>query len=98
MNNNTNTIIVLLTITAAILGAILVGSYTAGPAYGETSVMQGDYIMGSLGWKSSVQLVYVIDMHVNKLNTYMLNKRNGVIALGETIDLSKVFPEKSAGN
>ena len=94
MNNNTNTIIVLLAITAAILGAILIGSYTAGPAYAETSVMQGDYIMGPIGWKSSVQLVYIIDMHVNKLNTYMLNKRSGAIALGETIDLNKIFQEK----
>lgn len=94
MNNNTNTILVLLTITAAILGAILIGSYTAGPAYADVSVKQGDYIMGIVGWKTETQLVYVIDMNVNKMNTYMLNKRSGSVALGETIDLSKIFLER----
>jgi hypothetical protein len=93
MNNNTNTIIVLLTITAAILGAILIGSYTAGPAYAEASVKGGDYLMGSIGFTTAQQLVYVIDMHENKLNTYALDKRSGAIRPVEQapIDLDKVF-------
>ena len=93
MNNNTNTIIVLLAITAAILGAILVGSYTAGPAYAESSVKQGDYLMGPIGFTSAQQLVYVIDMTQNKLNTYALDKRGGAIRPVEAvpIDLDKCF-------
>jgi 6-phosphogluconolactonase (cycloisomerase 2 family) len=93
MNNSTNTIIVLLTITAAILGAILIGSYTAGPAYAETSVKQGDYIMGPIGFSNARQLVYVIDMSRNKLNTYALDKRSGTVSPVEAtpIDLDKCF-------
>ena len=93
MNNNTNTIIVLLAITAAILGAILIGSYTAGPAYAETSVKQGDYLMGPIGFSPTRQLVYVIDMTANKLNTYALNKTNGTVSPIEPapIDLDKCF-------
>jgi hypothetical protein len=96
MNNNTNTIIVLLTVTAAILGAILIGSYTAGPAYADVSVKQGDYLMGTVGFSTSRALVYVIDMHANKLNTYALDKQHGVVnpIEGTPIDLSKYFVEK----
>ncbi len=99
-NNNTKTIIVLLTVTAAILGAILVGSYTAGPAYADSSIMGGDYLMGAMNWKTDVQLVYIIDMNVNRLTTYRIGQQNvgGPLTLGVNeqapIDLYKVFPEK----
>ena len=91
MNNSTNAIIVLLIVTAGILGAIFLASYNASPAYAaEVSVKQGDYIMGTINFSPTRDLIYVIDLNKNKMNVYAANIRNKAIELVDSkIDLEK---------
>ena len=99
MNNSTNTILVLLTITAAILAAILIGSYTAGPAYGEVSLKGGDYVIGNMAFSGKRDIIYVIDVHERKMNTYVVNTRAQTLDIVDSkIDLERAFNPNAGKN
>jgi hypothetical protein len=93
MKNAQTITIVLLMITAIALGAILVGSYTASPAYAEQS-KGGDYLMNTVAFSDSTDLVCVIDMGTRRMNTYRTNITNESIDLiDDTVDLEKSFTD-----
>lgn len=101
MKQNTNAIIVLLIVTAGILGALLIASYSSQSAYaGSTGVKQNEYIMGTVNYSDKRDLVYVIDMNVNKMIWYGIKTGGGQNNLSiqmvpnSTVDLEKAFKGK----
>lgn len=95
MNDSKNTTILLLTITAAILTAILVSAYMMDgeAAYaGSSESRQGQYILGTGQYSKNMDLVYVIDVENQALITYAPNtNRRTVETIGRRIDLESVF-------
>ncbi len=76
MNNTQNTTIVLLTVTAAILAAMLLPTLfdEGSVAYGDGSVRQGKYIMATGGYDKNIDLIYVINIETQKLVVYAPNR------------------------
>jgi hypothetical protein len=75
VNNTQNTTIVLLTVTAAILAAMLIPALLDqdSVAYGDSSVRQGKYILATGGYDENIDLIYVINIETQKLVVYAPN-------------------------
>lgn len=98
MNQNMNAIIVLLIVTAGILGALLIASHSATPAYaGTIGMKQAEYVMGTINYSDKRDLVYVIDLNANKMVLYGIKAGAGQSNLSiqmvpdSTVDLAKAF-------
>lgn len=92
MKNSQNITIVLLAITAVILGAILIGSY-ATPANAGDMAKGGDYILTTMQYSGSKDLICVIDMSTRKMATYNLTVSTETVDQVDMTDLDKVFGE-----
>jgi len=75
VNNTQNTTIVLLSVTAAILAAMLIPTLMdqGSVAYGDSSVRQGKYIMATGGYDENIDLIYVVNIETQKLVVYAPN-------------------------
>lgn len=100
--NRQNTIIVILCITATLLGsALLLMSKPSSALAGTSESRSGDYIMIPAAVSGSQDIVYVIDLTAQRLNAYALGRddRDRQIYLVEnaTIDLEQSFAQAAAG-
>ena len=92
MKNTQNTTIVLLTVTAAILGGIVAGTWLDRPAQaGYVSVSKGDYIMVPYQWSDSLDLICVIDVASRRMNVYAPNQNTKALDLLQQVDLERTF-------
>lgn len=93
MQNTHNITITLLIVTAAALTSLLVGSYLyTEPAYGAiSSAKGGDYILTSGSLDADRDLIYVLDIAVNKLNVYYADINTNSVVFGDSVDLGKAF-------
>ena len=93
MNNPQNVTIVVLMISAAVLGGILVGSFTGTtqPAYGGTLSAGGDYVAVTGSYNQYLSILYVVDVVANKLNVYVPNQKTSTVELRDTVNLAQVF-------
>jgi len=92
MRNPQNVTIVLLTITAAILAAILAGAWSDRPAMAAySSVSKGDYILVPYQWSDALDFMIVIDVAAHRMNVYVPNKTTKALDLGPQVDLERVF-------
>ena len=93
MNNPQNVTIVVLMISAAVLGGILVGSFTGTtqPAYAGTVSAAGDYVAVTGSYHQYLSLLYVVDVVANRLNVYVPNDKTSALELRDTVDLAQVF-------
>ena len=94
MNSNRNTTLVLLLITALILGALVVATYTPATALAESPDRRGNYIMIPGQWSSSTDLIYVINIATRKMNAYFANTNTNSLELIDNVELQKVFGRK----
>lgn len=90
-----NITIVLLMITAIVLGAMLVSSISENKAYAAgSSVKEGDYVFGTGSVTGANDFVYLIDIAARQMNVYYVERaRNQGIVLVESIDLDRAFSE-----
>ncbi|HUS91818.1 MAG TPA: hypothetical protein VM695_08210 [Phycisphaerae bacterium] len=93
MKQTNNITLVLLTMSAVVLTALLVAGWlynepaeAAGPAKG------GDFVMCAGAFNQESDFIYVLDIANNKLNIYYANINTNALALGDTVDLAKAFP------
>lgn len=97
MKDTQNITIVLLLITAAILLAMVIGTYNAAPANADIAMKSGSYAMISGERNSSVDYLYVIEMSTLTLNAYEYNSRagkgGGLDVFDAGIRLEKYFEE-----
>lgn len=95
--NTQNITIGILLVTAVILTAVLAGTYTASnqSVWAETSIRGGDYTMGTGDLPGSrSDLLYVINMAVQRMNVYHLNEKTNMIDLIYQVDLARAFRKK----
>ena len=95
--NSQNVTIAMLLVTAAILTAVLIGTFagTGQVARAEVSVSAGDYTMTTgVMSGSNVRLLYVINMDMQKLNVYRVDYKTGAIAIKDQVDLARAFRGK----
>ena len=93
MKDTQNITILMLLVTATILGAMLVGAYvgTSQRAGGETSTRHMGFIVVTGRASATTEAMYILDLETKRLNTYFLNQRNNSIEFLATVDLEKVF-------
>ena len=93
MKNTQNITICLLTVSAVILTAMLVGIYvnTSRQADAHISVKQGQYIMCTGTWSRSYDLVYIINIATGGMNAYVYNKPTRRLQNLDKTDLNAVF-------
>lgn len=94
MNDTQNTTIVLMLITASILGAMLVSAYLGEEqtARADASVRQGEYIMATGAYSRSIDLLYVIDVPNRVLITYYPDRNKRTLSVvGQRIALDQIF-------
>ena len=95
MKDSNNFVIVLLLITAVILGSLVASAYlgTSQQAYagGGASVRGSIYVLGIGSWQPSLDLVYVLDNATRKINVYFLDINKNNIGLIDTADIDRVM-------
>lgn len=100
-HDSRNTTLALLTITACLLGTVvlLVQTNHSAVAAGSES-RAGDYILCPGAISTGTDLVYVIDIASQKLNAYgaNINTRTVELVPGCAVDLRLVFESEPTGN
>jgi len=97
MKNSQNITIVLLMVTAAMLAAMVIGTYKTQTAYAEPTARMGDYILATGAIAQASDGLYVINVPTNRLNIYVPNSRTNVIELTETVNLERIFSRGAGG-
>jgi hypothetical protein len=94
MKDNKNTTILLLLVSAVLLGGLLIGLNNTEPAHAETEVRRGEYIMTTGQYNDSTDFLYVVDLAVQRMNVYYVDQANKKsIVRVTTLDLKKAFQE-----
>lgn len=93
MNDKQNTMIVLLLISAAMLGSMLFVAHRTDQSAqaGNTATRSGDYIMSPGSRDSSSDNLYVIDVRERRLLVYMIEPGRTKLNAVDFIDLKKAF-------
>ncbi len=92
MKDPKNLTISLLCVSAAILAtALLLAHVTADSARADVPVRVGDYIMVTASASTTVDLLYVIDMAVNKINVYSYIDGRKELKLWDQGNLQLIF-------
>lgn len=92
MRDPKNLTIALLCVSATLLATVLVLLGAAGqPAYADTPVRGGDYIMITGAYSDSTDLLYVLDVATQRINTYVFNPQNNDLILRHQFNLTPVF-------
>ena len=73
MKDTQNVTIMLLGITAVVLGAMVVSAFRAEPAYAESAGRASRYIVAPGAWSNDRDVFYVIDLASRRLNLYAVN-------------------------
>ncbi len=93
MNNAENITIVMLLAAAAILGAMLIGTYcgTSQSADAEVSARRMGFIVSTGKAGLYTEAVYVIDSETKRLNAYVFTDKNNTIEFVADVDLERAF-------
>jgi len=91
MKDTQNLTIVFLLVTAAVLAAILVGTYAAPSAYADSPYKGGDYVIARGSWAETLDIIYVLDIAAKKLNVYVPDVRNNRLDVRDTVNLEQAF-------
>ncbi len=93
MNDTQNLTIVLLLVTAAVLGVMVYGTWqgTEQAALADSSVRQGDYIMVTGAWSDKNDFLYVMDIAAMQINAYFTDVQNNRIELADTVNVERAF-------
>ena len=99
MKNTQNITISLLTVSAVIMTAMLVGIYvnSSEEADAAISIKQGQYIMCTGTWSSSYDLVYIVNIATGRMSAYVYNKPNRRLQNLDKTDLNAVFGKLRVG-
>lgn len=89
-------IIVLLVVSAAILGTLFVGSLQSNKAYAGSSSWEvtGDYVMVSGQITTNTQILYVVDIPQQKILAYDVNGTMNKVTLLDVRNLKQAFSQQ----
>jgi hypothetical protein len=93
MRHPPNATVILLLASAVLLGALFFSLDHLPVAQAESSTRGGDYIMVTGGLDEDTDLLYIVDVKAQRLNTYYLDddSRSKQIRRLTTLDLKRVF-------
>ena len=91
MTDTKNVSIALLTITAVLLGLVLMGTIGENKAYAGAAASAGRYVMINGQNGTYTDLIYVIDVYDQTINVYAYNRKTNRIAPADQVDLRKAF-------
>lgn len=91
MKDPKNLTIAMLCVSAAILATALLLLPAADEARADTPVRGGDYIMITGAYSASTDLLYVLDLATQRINTYVFNPQNNDLILRHQLNLKPVF-------
>ena len=95
--NKYNASILVLCISAAVLAALVIGSYVTQPAQASSaSIKGGEYILGTASMKDSVDMITVIDTNMQRMMIYVPDKTGSPsrIDVGDSVDLRRAFGDR----
>ncbi len=96
MKDTQSITIVLLLITAAVLTGMLICTYvqTNEPVYAAAMSRGGNYVVATGQLNQGLDVVYVVNLAVAKLNVYFVDRDGGyTLKLVETRNLENIFPQ-----
>lgn len=97
MRNTTNATLAVLAVTATILGVVLVMLHVSAPAYAVgSSVSGGDYMMATGLINPNREALYVIDLTVQKMNTYEWDVQAKNLEMRAQVNLKNAFAAGAA--
>lgn len=92
MKDNKNLTILVLSITAVILLAIVVGTKMDNSAYaGGVAMKQNEWIMTAAAATSKSDMLYMINVGQRQMNVYAVNTNNKKIEKIDTVSLDEMF-------
>jgi hypothetical protein len=95
MKSNQNIVIVLLFISAAVLAGFLIADVKADAptTSGRYAVVRplGIYTMCTGAWDANIDILYVLDIHAQKLNAYVPNLTRDGIEQHDSISLPQAM-------
>jgi len=96
MKNAENITIVMLLAVAAVLIAMLIGTYwgTSQSADAEVSTRRMGFIVSTGKAGASTDAMYIIDSETQKLNAYILTNKGNAIEFVANVDLARAFRTK----
>jgi hypothetical protein len=93
MKNSQNVTILLLTISAILLGSLLVALNHTDSAEAAMGWRNDSYIQVTGQWNSETELLYVVSLEEQKMNVYFTDPKKRVTTLLTTLDLKKAFQD-----
>ena len=94
MKNTQNVTIAVLTVTACILLAMVLGSlFTDRALAGSSAIKQGDYIMVTGVLQNNTDMLYVIDRTMQRMAVYLLTVNGRTMELMDSVDLKTAFTD-----
>ena len=96
--NKHNVTILVLCVCAAMLSALLIGSYATQPAQASSSSVRSandEYILGTMAMRDTVDVITVIDVGLNRMMFYVPDKTGSPTRIdvgGDPVDLRRAFP------
>lgn len=91
MKDTRNITIAVLSITAVVLLALLIGTKLDSPAYAMDSTKQGDYIMATGAATAKMNMLYMVNVGQRRMNVYAINSSTKKIDKWDTFDLDDLF-------
>lgn len=86
-----NVTIALLTITAVMLGLLVMGTVRENQAYAASPAAAGRYIMITSQFSQYTDLLYIIDVLDQNINVYAYNQQTRRLEPVDQVDLRKAF-------
>lgn len=93
MKNTQNVTILLLTISAILLGSLLLALNHSQPAHAAMAQRRNEYIQVTGQYNSSTELLYVVDLSQQKMNVYFADEQKKTTTLLTQLDLKRAFQE-----
>ncbi|KPK78982.1 MAG: hypothetical protein AMJ81_14040 [Phycisphaerae bacterium SM23_33] len=94
MKDTQNTTIAVLCVSAAILATVLIVTGLSGPARADSPVAGGEYIMITGAYSSGTDILYIVDLRVQRLHAYAFDRTNNSIRLADSVNLERAFATK----
>jgi len=91
MTDNKNLTIMVLCVSAAVLATALVVTSVSDRALADASTRGGDYIWVAGEYSAQRDLIYVVDLAAQKMNTYRVTPKLDALQLRDQVDLKKQF-------
>jgi len=97
MRDPSSVTLAVLTVSAAVLAALVAFTWSSPSAEADVSAKAGEYIMFTAAVTDSTDFLYIIDLTRQQMNAYRYRTQKDVIEFVDKVDLKAAF-RAGAGN